>query len=148
MKLNSVAFGEIEYDEKDIIFFGEGLYGLSELKNFLYIKSEDDDFPFDYLQSIENVDISFIITSPFLFLDDYDFELSESVVEKLEIKNIEDVVVLTITNVSEEVEQTTVNLQAPIIINKSARKAKQVILDESFNHKQYIFKKNESEEKC
>ncbi|NTV78008.1 MAG: flagellar assembly protein FliW, partial [Clostridiales bacterium] len=41
MVINSRIFGEIEIDEKKIIFFGNGIVGFPELKNFVLVHDEE-----------------------------------------------------------------------------------------------------------
>ena len=74
--------GEIKYEEEEIIFFEDGLYGLPDLKKFLFIENKDENFHFHWLQALEDIDIVFIVTSPFLFVESYDFNLPDAVVKK------------------------------------------------------------------
>lgn len=146
MKIDTKIVGMVEYTLEDIIHFEEGLYGFTTMKKFVLITNPEEDLPFHWLQSVDDENLSFIVTSPFLFVKDYDFEVSDLVVEKLDIKSHEDVEVYTITVIPNSVENTTINLKAPLLINKKNRKGKQVILEEDFPYKYSIFKK-ESEEK-
>ena len=147
MKIDTPVFGEIEYEEKDIIFFEEGLYGLPNLKKYVFIENSDKNFHFHWLQALEDVDIVFIVTSPFLFVEGYDFEVADSVVKKLEINDIKDTTVFSIARIPEEVSKTSLNLKAPLIINNKIRKGKQVILNEEFGYKYYIFDKTLNNER-
>ena len=45
MVINSRIFGEIEIDEKKIIFFGNGIVGFPELKNFVLVHDEENALP-------------------------------------------------------------------------------------------------------
>ena len=140
MKIETKVFGEIEYTKEEIIFFEEGLYGFGGAKEFILITNPEPELPFHWLQSIEDEKISFIVTSPFLFLDKYDFEIADLIVNRLDIDKHEDLEIYTITVIPSEVKNTTINLKAPLLINKVNRKAKQVILNEDFPYKYSIFK--------
>ena len=55
MKLKTRFFGEIEIDEKKVIDFEEGLPGFENLRKFLFMTDENEDAPFCWLQSIEDI---------------------------------------------------------------------------------------------
>jgi len=145
MKVETNIFGEIEFTEEDIILFETGFFGFEDKKKFLYIPSTDDQFSFNWLQSVEDPNLVFIVTDPFLFVDGYDFEVDEKIVEQLKIDSLDDLSILSIVNVDEDVERTTVNIKAPIVINHNIREGRQVILDEEYSYKYYIFKKELNE---
>ena len=145
MELKTSGFGVIEYTEDDIVKFDTGLYGFEKRQSFLYIPSDDDQFQFNWLQSIEDPDLVFIVTDPFLFVENYDFELEDEVVDQLKIEAPENVYILSIVNVGEDVEKTTLNIKAPIVINRATRIGRQVILNEDYPYKYYIFKKELNE---
>jgi flagellar assembly factor FliW len=66
----------------------------------------------------------------------YEFDLPE--VEKLEIESEKDVATFTILTVREPFQETTANLQAPLIINQTKKLGRQVILNNptyQTNHK-------------
>jgi len=141
MKLKTEIFGEIEYTDEDIISFESGLYGFEDKCQFLYIPSTDEQFQFNWLQSIDDAALVFIVTDPFLFVEEYDFEVDDKIIEKLEIETPEDLSILSIVNVDEDVEKTTVNIKAPILINHNTKAGKQVILTDEYPYKYFIFKK-------
>ncbi len=130
MRLMTKHLGEIEYEQEAVISFDEGLPGFENVRSFVLILSEDAELPFHYLQSVDNPSIAFVVTSPFLFVGDYDFDLKESVVEKLEIKSPEELYVYGVVTIPKKVQFSTINLTAPIIINTTNRKGMQVVLEE------------------
>ena len=144
MKLNTPYLGEIEYNLDEIIIFENGLYGFEEKQEFILVNLEDPDFPFNWLQSIDDENLSFILTSPFLFINDYEFDLSDNLTDELEIKNHEDVLILNTVVLNEKLEKSTINLQAPIVINRNTNKGRQIILDDKFELKYKFLQKKES----
>ncbi len=128
MKMNTLRFGEIEIDPKDVIRFPNGLPGFENLNGFIFIKP-DEELPFSFLQSIEDGDIAFITTNPFIFYPDYDFEISEAVERELKIQNEADVMVWSIVTIHEEISRASINLLAPVIINIKECLGKQMILN-------------------
>ncbi|SHH20118.1 flagellar assembly factor FliW [Tepidibacter thalassicus DSM 15285] len=136
--LKTKNFGEIEVDESKIINFEDGIPGFEHLKKFFIIK--DEEFVIDYLQSIEE-DITFPIINPFLVNTEYEFEIPENTVNKLEIEDIKDVSIYTVVVIPENIKEMRTNLQAPIIINNKNKKGKQLILDERYPLRYMIFEK-------
>jgi len=140
VKVKTREFGEIEVNEKNIIYFQEGIPAFEEEKQFVLILNEDKENPFHYLQSIKNPDLSFIIINPFEIFDDYDILIPETAKEKLKIKREEDVLIYTMVVVPEDIEKITTNLLGPIVINGEERLGKQVILeDDRYRTKHFIF---------
>lgn len=139
MIIETHNIGTIEYSESDIITFEEGLYGFSEAKKFVLAGEIDAEFPFQWLQSINDPMLSFVVTSPFLFVEQYDFELPDAVVEKMDLKSIDAVMVYCLTVIPDDAALTTINLKAPIVINKETKQAKQIILNEEYEYKYRIF---------
>lgn len=138
--------GNIEYSENDILTFTHGIPGFEEEKQFILIPAEDIEFPFSYLQSVQSADLAFIVTDPFLFIENYDFELSPSDATALNVKTDEDladVSVLTIVTIPNDVDQTTINVMAPIVINHAAKVGRQVLLTEYSDTKFPLFRKIE-----
>ncbi|WP_429997946.1 flagellar assembly protein FliW [Metabacillus fastidiosus] len=121
--------GEISIEESGILKFEQGIPGFNDEKDFILIPLEQGS-PFLILQSIQTAELGFVVVNPFQFTADYGFDLSESDKEILEIKSGKDVEVYTILTVKERFEETTANLQAPLIVNRNQNKAKQIILNE------------------
>jgi flagellar assembly factor FliW len=130
MNVQTLFFGELEVEDKDIVTFSQGIPGLEDLTQYTIIQP-DPSIPFQYFQSLEHEQITFLVTNPFLFFEDYDIELPEFVQEELHIEHPEDVAVWTIVTVNADYTRASVNLLAPIIINNSNRTAKQIILHDS-----------------
>ena len=144
MKLVTDYRGEVEYTEDDIIEFVDPMYGFDEKTKFLLIGNVEPGLPFHWLQSLEDETLTFVITDPFLFVDSYDFDLDDFTVEQLKIEAVEDLMVYTTVIIPENVEDISVNLKSPIVLNVKERKAKQVILKEEFEYKHKIFVKGEN----
>ena len=129
MKIQTTNFGEIEILEENIINFPSGLLAFEDQKDFTIVDNEDEENPFMWLQSLNNPDLAFVIINPFVFKSDYDFNISESTVEKLKIKSQKDLSIYTIVVIPEDIKEMTANLSGPIIINNKERLGKQIIVD-------------------
>ncbi|MVX62361.1 flagellar assembly protein FliW [Clostridium chromiireducens] len=130
MKFISKIHGEIEYEESNIINFAKGIPGLHELKKFILLDLQGYE-PFKLLQSLEDDEISLIVTSPYEFFKDYEFKLSEETIKNLNIDSPEQVNVITTVTLNSDVKKITTNLQGPIVINTSNNLGEQIILDNS-----------------
>ncbi|MDK2919035.1 MAG: flagellar assembly factor FliW [Candidatus Petromonas sp.] len=140
MKINTRHFGEIEINENEIINFPDGLLGFEDIKKYILINSPDPEVPFQWLQSVDEPNLAFVVTSPFLFKSDYEFDIPQNVVEKLEIEKTEDVMIYSIAVVPDDIKDMTINLKGPIIINTKTNRAKQIVLeDDKYTLKYKIF---------
>lgn len=128
MKLNTKCHGVLEYNEKDIIIFKKGVPGFEYLKKFILAPVEENNL-FYVLHSIEDKNIGIIVTSPFSVLRDYEFELGEDKTAELKIKSIEDVFIVNTVTLDSSLENITINLKAPIVINIKESIGEQLILD-------------------
>lgn len=128
MDIKTKYHGEITIAEEDILYFEKGIPGFPAETKFVMIPLTDDGL-FQVLQSTSNQDIGFITTDPFFFKKDYEFRIDDSVVESLELQDEKDVNVIVIITLHEPFNQSTANLQAPVVINTKNGKARQVILN-------------------
>ena len=130
MKFISKVNGEIEYEEKNIVTFNKGIPGFNDLKKFILLDLKEYE-PFKLLQSLEDDEISLIVTSPYDFFDEYEIKLSEETIKNLEIESPKQVMILTTVTLNSDVKKITTNLQGPIVINTSNNFGEQIILDNS-----------------
>lgn len=130
MKIQTRYHGEVEVDEKDIWQFPKGIPGFQDEKEFLLYPLANEKV-FFVLQSTNESDVAFVAANPFSFFQDYDFTLDESSVETLQLEKAEDVMLLVILTLGETIETSTVNLQAPLVLNVKNHRAKQVILHDT-----------------
>ncbi len=129
MIIETTNFGKIEVSETDILFFDEGIIGFEDVKKFGVINSEDPESPFKWIQAVDKADLAFALVDPFKIKKDYDFELKDEYVEALGITDASEVVVYSIVVVPEDIKKISMNLKAPLIINKTNNKGAQIILD-------------------
>lgn len=147
IKLNTTNFGEIEIDKEKIFSFPDGLLGFEEDREFVIINNEDPEIPFQWLQSLRNPDLAFVIINPFLVYPNYDIRISKAVRDKLKIEDEKDVAIYSIVVVPEDMEKMTANLLGPIILNIDKKLGKQVILDDDrYSTKHYIFQQQNNTE--
>ncbi|MDQ0918579.1 flagellar assembly protein FliW [Paenibacillus sp. V4I5] len=132
MLLDTIALGQINYEEEEVITFAQGIPGFETFQRYLVIESIEEE-PIAYLQSIDEGRLHFVIINPFYVHMEYEFRIEEADQIELGIKSESDVEVWSILTTSEHIQETTINLLAPIIINRKCNQAKQIIL----NHTAY-----------
>lgn len=131
MKIKTAYMGEVEINPSQIIKFEYGLPGFEKEKEFIQLVLSEKS-AFQVLQSVKTKDLAFIITSPYTILTDYSFKLDESVIQALDIKSNNEVAVFVIVSLKDTLENSTVNLKAPIVLNIENQKAKQIILEDDY----------------
>lgn len=140
MKLRTKYHGIREYEEKDVIDFHKGLPGFEDLKRFILFPVEDNEM-FSVLHSVDDVEVGFVVISPFDVLKGYEIKLDDETIKKMKIEKPEDVLVVNTVTLSSKVEDITTNLRAPIIINIKCKLGEQLILsNESYLVKYPLFK--------
>ncbi len=119
--------GEREISPDGIIYFPRGLIGLEDKREFALLSVRDDDSPFLLLQCVTDPGLGLLVADPYSFLDDYDVKLENIDRKTLKIENVKQVAILvTVTIPRNKPEDTTLNLQGPIVINTKARIGLQV----------------------
>ncbi|AKU26378.1 flagellar assembly protein FliW [Geobacillus sp. LC300] len=126
MNIDTKYHGTVAVKGEDIIRFPHGLPGFADEKRFVLLPLADTLFVI--LQSVETPALGFVLIEPFSYFPTYEFELDEATVEQLDIESERDVAVYVILTVADPFDNTTANLQAPVVINARKRIGKQVIL--------------------
>jgi flagellar assembly factor FliW len=125
MLLDTRDFGQIEYDENDIVKFIQPIYGFDEFTDYALISEVNTQGTFAWLQSIQDKDICFILAKPEPFNISYSFELDDDYTEKMGDGEFEIWLMMVIRPVLEE---STVNLRSPVVINTNNNRAVQLLL--------------------
>ncbi len=129
MKCETVRFGSIEIQDKDVLMFPDALYGFDQEKEFVLLPLDPKiESPMEWLQSKKTRELAFIVTDPFLFVPGYEMVLSDDERTQLEIESTESVIVRVIVTIPKVHTEMTANLVAPLVINQKNRLAKQVVL--------------------
>lgn len=131
--INTTNFGEIEIQQNQIITFDEGLPGFEDQKEYVLLNNYDTEepVPFMWLQATKNPDLALVVAIPFFLKPDYEFEIPLDVVKDLDIKETSDIGVYSVVRITDSVENMTVNLCSPIVINAKNHRGTQVILDDT-----------------
>jgi Uncharacterized protein conserved in bacteria len=119
--------GEREVSPDGIVYFPRGLIGLENKREFALLSVREGDSPFLLLQCVTDPGLGLLVADPYSFIDNYDVKLENPDRKTLKIKNIKQLAILvTVTIPQNKPEDTTLNLQGPIVINTEARIGLQV----------------------
>jgi flagellar assembly factor FliW len=110
-------------------FMPEGLIGLSEFKNFELIV-DPDTLPFVVLRSINGDEIQIPAVEPVGLVDNYKLNIGDEDAEMIGLSGeASNPLILNVATIkSFEPQKVTLNLAAPILINRRSRVGKQVVL--------------------
>lgn len=125
--MSSVA--EIEIMKAMEVQLPLGLLGFENIKTYS-LTSPPDQEPFSWLTMSTGEGLAFLVLPPAFVLNDYAPDLSHDDVNFLEIRHPDDAMILNIVKLRPN-GTATVNLKAPIVINRHTMIGKQVVLSQS-----------------
>lgn len=117
------------YAPDDVISFPSGLPGFEKNKQFVII-SLPEYAPFDWLVCIDETKLRFAIINPMLIMPDYSPKVIREQLDDLSIEKPEDILLYVIVTISENPLNSTANFIGPVIINKTKKTGKQIIIDD------------------
>jgi flagellar assembly factor FliW len=132
MRVETTRFGSIEIDESTLITMPSGLPGFETRTRFCLVRHRAGE-NFQWLQSVEEPGLAFVVIQPSEYFEDYEVEIGDSDVDKLRLANAGDALVLTIVTIRDGSAKSsdsviTANLAAPIVINSKNNIGAQVVL--------------------
>lgn len=125
MRILSKAYGQIEVNDRQILVFPQGIIGFEQFKNYALLDAAQQ--PFYWLQSLEVMEIAFVLLNPLVFRPDYSPDVSEEDFEDIELESSEDLLVFSIVTIPENQTRMTANLQGPVLINRKKGMGRQSI---------------------
>jgi flagellar assembly factor FliW len=111
LTVESSRFGSIEIAADAVVEFPAGLIGLGGGRFALV--STDTDGAFHWLHSVDDPALALPVTNPWLFFSGYEVRLSDEDTGRI---GAEDPDVWVTVRASEEIEDFSANLRAPILI--------------------------------
>ena len=125
MKVLTKPYGEIEIEDRQLVTFPRGLFGFEELRSFALLDASQQ--PFYWLQSLERVEVAFVLIDPLFFRPDYTPDVDPAELEEIGIQGADDALVFAIVTIPENSSQMTANLQGPLILNRRSHVGRQSI---------------------
>lgn len=131
MKVNTKAFGEIEIENDKIITFDGGIIGFPELKQFTLLHDEErgNKVGIRWLQSIEEPGFAMPVMDPLVVVPDYAPSVDDELLKCIGPLAEDNLLVLVTVTVPSDLQNMSINLQGPMVINVDTRKACQIIVD-------------------
>ncbi|MCR5788402.1 MAG: flagellar assembly protein FliW [Lachnospiraceae bacterium] len=141
MVIKTKIFGDVTVDAAKLILFPQGIVGFPDLKEFMLIHDSEAENSggIQWLQSIEEPGFAMPVMDPLLVRPDYNPTIEDEFLKPLGEFTDDNMLVLTTVSVPHEIEQMSVNLMAPFIINMDTRKAIQIIVDDTYEVKFKIY---------
>ncbi len=138
MLLKTRLFGEVKVKDEEVIHFTKPILGFDDCRQYLLMENESI-FPTFWLQSINDPNLAFPVISPFSVDENYSINLQALDLDDINLKSIDDALVLTLMVVPQTLSSIRTNLRAPIIYNPEKKIAKQLILyDEKYPIHYYV----------
>lgn len=128
MIVDTTRFGPLEIDPESILVAPRGLIGFPSAQRFVLIEHAPGT-PFQWLQSLDDASLAFVVTDPHLFFPDYELEIPDSEAERLGIREPEEARILTTITIRRAACEVTANLLGPLVIGLLSRRIAQLVLD-------------------
>jgi flagellar assembly factor FliW len=125
MRIDTKAYGSIDVDERQRITFPAGILGFENLTEYVLLDSDQP--PFFWLQSLQVVEIAFVLINPVIFRPDYQVQVPQEELDEIRIQSRDDMLVFAIVTIPENQNNMTANLQGPIVINRRNSLGRQCI---------------------
>jgi flagellar assembly factor FliW len=142
MKAKTRLFGEIDIADDKIITLEKGMIGFPKLTHFSLIVDEEKKkkkINIMWLQSMDDPDIAFPVVDPHSVKKDYAPTVNEEIVAPLGEMREDDTFVLVTVTVPRKVEDFSVNLKAPVVINMDTLKGVQLIVEDDYPIKYKVY---------
>lgn len=141
MRVETRLCGTIEVTEDKIIHFADGIIGFPDCKDFTLIFDEEkgEKRSICWLQSLDEPVFALPVMDPLIVKQDYNPMVEDELLKALGELTEENTFILVTVTVPEQIEELSVNLKAPIIINADTRKACQLIVEDDYPVKYKIY---------
>ncbi len=148
LEIESKPYGKIKVSNEQRIYFPEGILGFENLKDYFLLDRNEG--PFYWLQSVNIIEVAFVVVNPLYFKAGYMLDLDPADFLAIGLANEKDIeenllhfVIVTIP--PDDPSNMTANLLGPIIINKKTRQGKQALsLNSEYSVRHSILKELES----
>ena len=130
MQIETSRFGTVNIKESDVLEILDGVMGFPEDEEFVILDHDSEEHtPFQWLQSVTNPKLAFVVIAPRLLQQDYTFEIDEKNAGILGSASPGDFQILVIVKIPpENPSGVTANLRAPILLHTETRKGLQIVL--------------------
>ena len=101
MVIKTTRFGQVKFDQEDVITFPEGLLGFTSFRDFIFVDDPSDEI-FIWLQSCESEAIAFPVLEPEFFADNYTVELNKNELDVVKLNDVSEARLFCIVTIPED----------------------------------------------
>jgi flagellar assembly factor FliW len=131
VSIEEVTQPTISRESEQELFFPAGLLGFGSCHRYKLERFKPDDAsesPFFMLRAVDQ-DLSFPLIHPSFIALDYQFPANLELLTTLGANSPDELVPLLIVTVRDRIEEITVNLQGPLIINQASSLGLQLVIE-------------------
>ena len=140
MRADTRLFGKIDIAEGRIITLKDGIIGFPDLRKFALIHDEErEKGKIKWLQSMDDTAFALPVIDPLEIDPLYHPIVSEEQYRRLGDVSSENIYMLVTITVPKKIEQMSVNLKAPFIINMENLEGAQIIIEDDYPVKYKIY---------
>jgi len=128
MKIETTRFGTIEISENSVIKLPNGIIGLKQVTRLAIVERNQEGW-FQWWQAVDHPSMAFITLDPRRVVPDYDLSGVEEELKALEVEAPSKRMIAALVSLPESrLDEMTIDLLAPIVVNRRTREGRQIIL--------------------
>jgi flagellar assembly factor FliW len=124
MRISTTRFGSVEVEAGDVVRFPEGLLGLADCRDWVFLADTQDD-ALAWMQSLNRAEIAVAVVGPRRFVPGYRVRVARRELEPLQLDDVGAAQVLVVVGRTDR--SVSLNLKAPLVINLQRRLGRQVV---------------------
>jgi len=129
VRIQTRETGPVEINPEDVIEFSSPIIGFEKFRRFVIVPAPDAP-PFHWLQSLEELQVAFPLVSASELGVAY--KAGSQVRKKLRATSHNELEFWVIVTIPAGNAETRVNLRAPIVVNRRARTAGQIVMHDNY----------------
>jgi flagellar assembly factor FliW len=126
--IKTIKHGVMEVAEDQLIVFTTPLLAFERLKRFHIYQTKAG--PTYWMQSVDDESVAFCLLAPFQFGLDAHIVIAPGDVSDIGAQGVEDIEVYTLVVLDRDPNRIRTNLRAPILVCRTTKRAKQVVLND------------------
>ncbi|GAA1561650.1 flagellar assembly protein FliW [Dactylosporangium maewongense] len=128
--MSVATVGQPETTTLPVIDFVAPMPGFPDDRRFVLVRLEDTGALYA-LTSVDSAGLRFLVVPPAQFFPDYAPEVDDDSLAALGVSDADGLLVLLVVTAGDGVQDATVNLMAPIVLDQQSRRAVQLVLTRS-----------------
>jgi flagellar assembly factor FliW len=128
--MSVATVGHPETTTLPVIDFVAPMPGFPDDRRFVLVRLEDTGTLYA-LTSVDSAGLRFLVVPPAQFFPDYAPEIDDDALAALGVSDADGLLVLLVVTAGDGVQDATVNLMAPIVLDQQSRRAVQLVLTRS-----------------